>query len=79
MQVRFASKLPMTGRNIILFFRTQLLTSIAYAGVLPPCKTAVDIDWDIGDDTKFPSNRFWTYVCAQSCLRAAHAPFADTW
>jgi hypothetical protein len=42
----------------------------SFAGVLPSCKAVIDIDWDVGDDSKFPSNRFWTCAVMPACLFA---------
>jgi len=41
----------------------QQQTGYAGAVPLPPsCASKIAVDWDGGDDSKFPSNRFWSYL-----------------
>ena len=43
-----------------MYLQMQLAANFSGAVPLPPsCASKLDVDWDGGDDSKFPSNRYW--------------------
>jgi len=49
-----------------MYLQLQQQTGFAGAVPLPPsCASKIAVDWDGGDDSKFPSNRFWSYLIGQ--------------
>jgi hypothetical protein len=44
-----------------MYLQLQQAANFSGAVQLPPsCASSLDVDWNGGDDSKFPSNRYWT-------------------